>query len=50
MESQLKYKKNKKGGISKKWNLEMFKKYEKRIEFKEKCKKAFNFKTITVIQ
>jgi len=29
----------------------MFKKYEKRIEFKEKCKKAFTtYKLITVIQ
>ncbi|KAF0758392.1 neuroblastoma-amplified sequence-like, partial [Aphis craccivora] len=28
--------------LQKKWNLEVFKKDEKRIEFKEKCKKAFH--------
>ncbi|XP_060873900.1 craniofacial development protein 2-like [Metopolophium dirhodum] len=42
METNLKYKKIKKGVFTNKWNLEVFKKDEKRIEFKEKCKKALN--------
>jgi len=42
METNLKYKKIKKGVFTNKWNLEVFKKDEKRIEFKEKCKKTLN--------
>lgn len=42
METQLKYKKIKKNGITKKWNLERFKKDEKRIEYEEKCKETFS--------
>jgi len=42
MLTQLKYKKIKKGGIYKKWNLEIFKEDEKRIECIEKCEKAFS--------
>ncbi|KAL4083803.1 hypothetical protein QTP88_029119 [Uroleucon formosanum] len=42
METNLKYKKIKKDVFTNKWNLEVLKKDEKRIEFKEKCKKALN--------